>query len=105
MPVIGLNLKTIEAKKHEEIKGPLRVNSNMNVTNVREQDLPALNDKGLSIDFDFKTKYIGERVFFLPFQWIRNRIKGYRLFTEDCSNFKEPTCLTSYTCAPGCTNK
>jgi len=61
MPVIGMNLKAIEAKKHAEITGPLRVNSNMNITNVKEQDLPALNDKGLSIEFDFKTAYVGEK--------------------------------------------
>ncbi len=61
MPVIGMNLKTIEAKKHEEITGAVRVNSNMNVTNVKEQDLPALKSKGLSIEFDFKTKYNNDK--------------------------------------------
>ena len=61
MPVIGINLKTIEAKRHEEITGPLKVNSNMNITNVKEQDLPALNNKGLAIEFDYKTRYFGEK--------------------------------------------
>ena len=61
MPVIGMNLKTIEAKKHEDITGAVRVNSNMNITNIKEQDLPALKSKGLSIEFDFKTKYINDK--------------------------------------------
>jgi hypothetical protein len=61
MPVIGMNLKTVEAKKYEEITGAVRVNSNMNITNVKEQDLPALKSKGLSIEFDFKTKYVDDK--------------------------------------------
>ncbi len=61
MPVIGINLKAIEAKKHEEIKGPLKVNSNMNIVDVKEQDLPALKSEGLLIEFEYKTKYIGEK--------------------------------------------
>ena len=61
MPVIGINLKAIEAKKHEEIKGPLKVNSNMNIVNVKEQDLPALKSEGLLIEFEYKTKYVGEK--------------------------------------------
>jgi len=61
MPVIGMNLKTIEAKKHKEITGPVKVNSNMNIIDVKEQDLPALNNKGLAIEFDYKTRYVGEK--------------------------------------------
>lgn len=61
MPVIGMNLKTIEAKKHENITGPVKVNSKMDIRNVKEQDLPALNSKGLSIDFNFETKYLNEK--------------------------------------------
>lgn len=56
-----MNIKTIEAKKHEEITGAVKVNSNMNITDVKEQDLPLLKSRGLSIEFDFKTKYIGDK--------------------------------------------
>ncbi len=56
-----MNLKTIEGKKHENISGPVKVNSKMDIKNVKEQDLPALNNKGLSIEFDFETKYISEK--------------------------------------------
>ncbi|NIO45109.1 MAG: hypothetical protein GTN36_06200 [Candidatus Aenigmarchaeota archaeon] len=58
MPVIGINLKSIEAKRHEEVKGPLRVNSNMNITDIKEQDLPALKNEGLLIEFEYRTTYI-----------------------------------------------
>jgi len=61
MPVIGISLKTIEAKKHEEVTGAVRVNSNMNITDVKEQDLPALKSKGLLIEFIFRTKYIDDK--------------------------------------------
>jgi hypothetical protein len=58
MPVIGLNLKSIQAKKHKQIKGAVKVNSNMNMTKIEEQDLPAIKSKGLAIDFEFRTKYL-----------------------------------------------
>ena len=61
MPAIGMNLKTIEAKKYEEVTGPIRVNSNMNVVNIEEEDLPALKSKGLLIEFEYKTRYICEK--------------------------------------------
>ena len=61
MPVIGISLKTIEAKKHEDVTGAVRVNSNMDITGVKEQDLPALKSKGLSIEFDFKTRYLNDK--------------------------------------------
>ena len=61
MPVIGIGLKMMEGKRHEEITGAVKVNSNMNITNVKDQELPALKSKGLSIEFEYKTKYIDEK--------------------------------------------
>lgn len=61
MPVIGMNLKSIEAKKHEEITGALKLSSNMNITGVKEEDLVPLKSKGLSVDFEFRIKYIDEK--------------------------------------------
>ena len=61
MPVIGINFKTIEAKKHEEITGAVRVSSNLNIKNVKEQELPLLNTKSLLIEFEYKTKYNSEK--------------------------------------------
>ena len=61
MPIIGIGLKMMEGKKHEEITGAVKVNSSMNITNVEEQELPALKTKGLSIEFEYRTKYIDEK--------------------------------------------
>jgi len=61
MPIIGIGIKMMEGKRHEEIAGAVKVNSNMNITNVKDQDLPALKSKGLSIEFEYKTKYIDEK--------------------------------------------
>jgi hypothetical protein len=58
MPVIGITLKGINAKKFEEIDGQIKVNSNMNIKDVKEQDLPFLKAKGLAVDFEFKTRYV-----------------------------------------------
>jgi hypothetical protein len=61
MPVIGMNIKSIEAIKNEEITTAVKVNSNTNVKEVKEQDLPALKQKGLTISFEFKTDYVGDK--------------------------------------------
>jgi hypothetical protein len=61
MPVIGIGLKMMEGKRHEEITGAIKVNSSMNITNVKEQELPALKSKGLSIEFEHSTKYIDDK--------------------------------------------
>jgi len=61
MPVIGMSISTIDAKKYEEVTGPVKVNSNTNLKEIKEQDLPALNKKGLSINFEFKTQYINDK--------------------------------------------
>lgn len=61
MPVIGINVKTIDARKDEEIAGSVKVNSNTNIKNVKEQDIPALKQKGLLVDFEFKTDYLDEK--------------------------------------------
>jgi len=61
MPVVGMNIKNINAKKNEEAVGTVRVNSDTNLKEMREQDLPALKTKGLAIEFEFKTEYTNEK--------------------------------------------
>jgi len=61
MPVIGMGLKMMEGKRHEDATGAIKVNSSMNITNVKEEELPALKSKGLSIEFEHSTKYIDDK--------------------------------------------
>jgi len=61
MPIIGINVKSVDAKKHEEITSAVRVNSNTNIKDIKEQDLPALKQKGLTIGFEFKTEYVNDK--------------------------------------------
>jgi len=61
VPVIGINIKSVNAKKNEEITGAIKVSSNTNIRDVKEQDLPALKQKGLTVGFDFKTDYVGDK--------------------------------------------
>jgi hypothetical protein len=61
VPVIGINIKNVSAKKDDEVIGSVKVNSNTNIKYVKEQDLPALKQKGLCIGFEFKTDYVGEK--------------------------------------------
>ena len=47
-----------------------------------------------------KTKFIGARLFFLPFQWIKNQIFENELVTDQprCTYDSTPTCKQYYTC-------
>jgi len=57
MPVVGMNIKTIDAKKHQEISGPVKVNNTTNFTDIKEHDLGSLDKTGLAITFTFRTEY------------------------------------------------
>jgi hypothetical protein len=61
MPIIGIALNSMNAKKSEDVLGSVKINSNMNITDVKTQDLPALNCQGTSIEFNFTIKYQDEK--------------------------------------------
>jgi len=61
MPIIGINIKSVDAKKHEEITGAVKVNSNTIIKDIKEQELPALKQKSLTIGFEFKTEYVDDK--------------------------------------------
>lgn len=61
MPIVGMNIKTINAKKHEEVTLGVKVNSNTNLKEVKEHNLVALNKKCLLIEFEFITRYLSQK--------------------------------------------
>jgi hypothetical protein len=61
MPILGMGLNKMEAKKNEEINGAVKLNSSMNITDVKEEELSALKCTGLSIIFNFGIKYATEK--------------------------------------------
>src|SRR3990172_10244375 len=60
MPVVGMNIKTIDAKKHQEIIGPVKVDNVTNFEDIKEHELKAFDKKGLLIEFSFKSEYNAE---------------------------------------------
>jgi hypothetical protein len=61
MPIIGIALSSMNASKKEDVIGSVKINSNMNITDVKMQDLPALNCQGTSVEFNFTIKYQDEK--------------------------------------------
>ncbi len=58
MPIIGMNFKSIEAKKESGApRQEVKVNSTPMITNVKEVNVPTLTKKALSVDFEFMTRY------------------------------------------------
>jgi glycosyltransferase involved in cell wall biosynthesis len=72
MPIVGMTLNKMEAKKNEEITGAVKLNSNMNITDVKEESLVALNCKGISIEVrdlgleEKRSLYLSSDVFLYP---------------------------------------
>jgi len=61
MPVIGLNIKSIEAKKEKDIMGGgVRVKTHTDLKEVKEHHIANINTRALSIGFEFKTDYVSE---------------------------------------------
>ena len=57
MPIIGMNFKSMEAKREKGAGGEIKVNSTPKVTDMKEVNIPSLNKKALSMSFEFITKY------------------------------------------------
>ena len=58
MPIIGMNVNSIEAVKKGKIERGLKVNNQTSVTDVVEQTLGGIEKKGLKIMFEYKTTYV-----------------------------------------------
>jgi len=58
MPIIGMSFASIEASKDDVIpQKEVKVNTMPEIVNVKEIDVQAFNEKALSVEFDFTTKY------------------------------------------------
>ena len=57
MPVIGMNINSIQAVKKGKMDAGLKVNNQTNIDNVTEQDLVGIGKKGLKIEFTYLTAY------------------------------------------------
>ena len=57
MPVVGLVVKSISARKMEEFIGAAQISNNANIKNVEEQQLVAIGRPSLKISFEYKSDY------------------------------------------------
>lgn len=57
MPIIGMNVNSIEAIKKGKVERGLKVNNQTSITDVTEQKLAGLGKNGLRIMFEYKTTY------------------------------------------------
>ena len=82
--IVGLNLDSIEAKKHATPKGNIRIDNNVNILGVKETKLPIFEDQISQIGFKFTTNYVQEE------KSIGNiTITGNILYRGDVENIKK----------------
>ncbi|MFH1444986.1 MAG: hypothetical protein ABIF08_00725 [Nanoarchaeota archaeon] len=74
MPIIGLSLNSVTAKREKDAKGEIKINSTPRINSIEEKTIEQLGKKVLSIGFDFITTYdsLGEI-----------KLSGDMLFTHD----------------------
>ena len=58
MPIIGMNINSIEAVKKGKVERGLKVNNQTSITDAIEQDLTGIGKKGLKIMFSYSTNYV-----------------------------------------------
>lgn len=61
MPVVGMTIKNITAKRMEEYAGPVHIGHKTGIKTVEETDMKALGKKGLKLGFEFVTIYNTEK--------------------------------------------
>ena len=61
MPVVGMSINNIDAKKHAEVSVGVKVSNNTNLKDVKEQNLPGFEKKALLIEFEFSTQYLAPK--------------------------------------------
>ena len=61
MPVTGMIIKEIGAKRYEEVIGEIEVNNDTKLTTVEETEIPTLGKKGITVGFQFTTNYIDRK--------------------------------------------
>ncbi len=57
MPVIGVNLKSINSKREKDIGGNLKVNNTPKIKDVELKKVGSLDKEALSVDFEYSCKY------------------------------------------------
>lgn len=61
MPVVGMTVKNVSAKRIGEYMGPAGVNNNVKLVEVNETEMTAVGKKGLVISYEFKSDYLTEK--------------------------------------------
>jgi hypothetical protein len=57
MRIIGFNLSKISAERIDEIVGNLEVTQNIDIQDIKEEEIPFSKEKALKIFFNFKINY------------------------------------------------
>ncbi len=60
MPVIGVNMRSIDSKREEDVGGNLKVNNTPKIRGVKIKEVGNINKEALSIDFEYTCKYTKE---------------------------------------------
>ncbi|MFZ3077033.1 MAG: hypothetical protein WA139_01110 [Candidatus Aenigmatarchaeota archaeon] len=61
MPVAGMNITSVSVKRNGNFAGEYQMNCNASIKDVKEQELPQINKKGLTVPTEFSAIYADEK--------------------------------------------
>lgn len=57
IPVIGINIRSLNAKRNKNISGNLKINNNPQIKKITKKGINQLNKEGLGIEFEYNCTY------------------------------------------------
>lgn len=61
MPIAGINITNVNIKRNENFAGSYQMNCNTSIKDVKEQELPQIKKKGLTVPLEFSAVYADEK--------------------------------------------
>ena len=61
MPVVGLTINNITAKRTADASGPANIGNNVSIKSVEETEMTAIGKKGLKLGFEFGAAYTDDK--------------------------------------------
>lgn len=61
MPIAGINITSVNVKRSANVAGEYQMNCNASIKDVKEQEFPQINKKGLTLPTEFSAVYADEK--------------------------------------------
>lgn len=57
MPIVGMNVRNLDARREDALQGDINVDTNPRITGINETNIDTLGEDGLEIEYEFSCDY------------------------------------------------